>query len=62
MEKDILIETMQNHTKGELREMIKKEILNLSKQYGNIIVRNEIHKFFSKPPFILTKEDKVIFL
>jgi len=62
MKNNILLNLMQDYTNIKFKELIKTEILRLSKIYGNTLVRSEIYKFFKNPPFILTKDNKVIFL
>lgn len=62
MKENILLKVMQDYANREFRELAKIEILRLSKMYGNALVRSEIYKFFRNPPFILTKDNKVVFL
>lgn len=58
----LLLEEKEVSLKEELRQEIEASVSKLLTRYTNEEIRSELYKLFRVPPFVITRENEVVFL
>lgn len=57
-----LLQKREQDIREDLKQEIEASIVKLLKNYSNEEVRNGLYKLFRVPPFVLTRDNELVFI